>query len=542
MKSVAVLQARTSSSRLPGKVLLPINGVPVAILAAKRAANTGRDVIIATSDEWSDDELAEVAQAHGVRCFRGSLNNTLSRVVGALAEYDDGTVVFRLTGDNVFPDGMLLDEIEKDFLSKGVSYMFCNGAPSGLPYGVSAEVTYLRCLREALANTDDPFDTEHVTPYVARAYGRVAFDKYASMEKGYYRCTIDCLDDYLVVLSVFAGVEDIFSISAFELIQRLDGQLYQPIAKKPATKLVLGTAQLGLNYGIANIIGRPSQEVSREIVKVAISNGVPFIDTARAYGEAEKVIGQSLQGGWQGRAGVITKLSPLSDCPVNASADVVNAFVDASIHMSRASLCLQKLDVLMLHRASHFDEWDGAVWHRLLELKELGFIGALGVSVQSPTELMVALEREEVSYIQLPLNVFDWRWKDSVPRILEAKMSRQLDIHVRSAYLQGVILSENAEVWRVANVEDAAGCIKWLSDTMKRFDRRSIQDLCIGYLASLDWVDGIVVGVESIDQLRSNIELFSLDSLTVDQVRTIDETRPLLSECSLNPALWRKNG
>lgn len=540
MKSVAVLQARTSSSRLPGKVLLPINGVPVAILAAKRAANTGRDVIIATSDEWSDDELAKVAQAHGVRCFRGSLNNTLSRVVGALAEYDDGTVVFRLTGDNVFPDGVLLDEIERDFLSKGISYMFCNGASSGLPYGMSAEVTYLRCLREALANTDDPFDTEHVTPYIARTYGRVAFDKYVAMAKGHYRCTIDCLDDYLVVQGVFAGVEDAFSISAFDLMLRLDGQPYQPIVKKPATKLVLGTAQLGLNYGVANTIGRPSQEVSREIVKTAISNGVSFIDTARAYGEAEKVLGQSLQAGWQGRAGIITKLSPLSDCPANASANVVNAFVDASVHMSRASLCLQKLDVLMLHRASHFDEWGGAAWRRLLELKELGFIAELGVSVQSPAELIMALEHEDVSYIQLPLNILDWRWKDSVPRILKAKLSRQLSIHVRSAYLQGVILSQEAEVWRVANIENASAYIEWLVDTAKKFDRRSIQDLCIGYLASLDWIDGIVVGVESVDQVRSNVELFSFDSLTVDQVRIVDETRPLLSERSLNPALWRK--
>ncbi len=541
MKSVAVLQARTSSSRLPGKALLPINGVPVAILAAKRAANTGRDVVIATSDEWSDDKLADVALAYGVKCFRGSLNNTLNRVVEALSVYADDTVVFRLTGDNVFPDGALLDEIEKDFLSKGEAYMSCNGVLSGLPYGVSAEVTYLKYLREALANTDALYDIEHVTPYVARMYGRRAFEKYSSMVKGNYRCTIDCLDDYLVVQEVFSGIEDPLSVSVFELIERLDGKRYQPIAMSPVSKFVLGTAQLGLDYGIANSAGRPSSAVSSEIVKLAISNGVSLIDTARAYGESEMVVAQSLQSGWQGRAQVITKLSPLGDCPADALDHVVNAFVDASVHLSRANLRQQKIDVLMLHRANHLYAWGGAVWRRLLELKSLDFIGELGVSVQSPNELMDALANESVSYIQLPMNILDWRWKDAVPKIREAKLTRRLSIHVRSAYLQGVLLSQEVAVWHAANVDNALGCIEWLNDTVIKLGRRSVADLCVGYLASLDWVDGIVVGVETIEQVQSNIELFGLQGLTADQVRAIDGNRPVLSESSLNPARWSKH-
>ena len=109
MNSVAVLQARTNSSRLPGKVLLPIKGIPLAVLAAKRAANTGRNVIIATSLESSDDGLAALIQSNGLRCFRGSLKNTLDRFVSALSVYDDQDIVFRLTADNVFPDGALLD-------------------------------------------------------------------------------------------------------------------------------------------------------------------------------------------------------------------------------------------------------------------------------------------------------------------------------------------------------------------------------------------------------------------------------------------------
>src|SRR5467141_1165207 len=103
MNSIAILQARTNSSRLPGKVLLPIKGIPLAVLAAKRAANTGRNVLIATSVEPSDDGLAALIQSHGLSCFRGSLESPLDRVVNALFAYQDQTVVFRLTADNVFP-------------------------------------------------------------------------------------------------------------------------------------------------------------------------------------------------------------------------------------------------------------------------------------------------------------------------------------------------------------------------------------------------------------------------------------------------------
>jgi spore coat polysaccharide biosynthesis protein SpsF (cytidylyltransferase family) len=115
--ALVIIQARTNSSRLPGKVLLPIAGLPLVVLAARRAANAGANVIVATSDEPSDDVLAKVLADAGIQCFRGSLENTLDRMVGALAGYDDDILVFRLTADNVFPDGTLLKEMEEDFLA-----------------------------------------------------------------------------------------------------------------------------------------------------------------------------------------------------------------------------------------------------------------------------------------------------------------------------------------------------------------------------------------------------------------------------------------
>jgi NAD(P)-dependent dehydrogenase (short-subunit alcohol dehydrogenase family)/spore coat polysaccharide biosynthesis protein SpsF (cytidylyltransferase family) len=223
LKGVAVVQARTNSSRLPGKVLLPINGMPVAILAAKRAANTGRTVIVATSTAPSDDGLASYVSSAGIRCFRGSLNDTLDRFVSALSEFDDRTVVFRLTADNVFPDGALLDEMEEEFLRRNLDYLACNGEPSGLPFGMSAEMTRLGYLREAARESTITYDREHVTPYVIRKFGRrLPFEKHKALNKGHLRSTIDFLEDYLLIQRVFSEVADPVKVSAMDLIDRLD--------------------------------------------------------------------------------------------------------------------------------------------------------------------------------------------------------------------------------------------------------------------------------------------------------------------------------
>ncbi len=541
MKSVAVLQARTSSSRLPGKVLLPIKEVPLAVLAAKRAANTGRKVIVATSKEPSDDSLASIVKSYGFECFRGSLHNTLNRFVDALSNYSDDTIVFRLTGDNVFPDGVLLDEIEEEFVSKGLSYMCCNGEPSGLPYGMSAEITYLKLLREAVSKATGACDFEHVTPYIIRKFGFYAFDKYADLRKGHFRCTVDCFDDYLNVQKIFSEIDDIFNVSSFELVKRLKGQPFQPCGAKPVPKLVLGTAQLGMEYGVTNSAGVPEYDVCQKIIKTAIANGVLFLDTAHAYGDSEKVIGQSLFGGWQGRVKIITKLSPLEECPKDAPYGTVKAFVDASVYMSCSNLGVRTIDVMMLHRASHLQKWGGAVWRRLLDLKKDGTIRELGVSVQSPEELKEALSHEEVSFIQMPLNIFDWRWQDCIPEVLKAKASRKLVIHVRSALLQGVLLNNEPCIWKMANVDNSHSFINWLKAQVDLLGRQNILDLCLNYLRSISWVDGIVVGVETMSQLYENISIFSLPVMNGAELEKIEHGRPVLDESSLNPALWNRD-
>lgn len=540
MASVVVLQARTGSTRLPAKVLLPVQGVPLAVLAALRAANTGRHVVVATSTEPDDDVLAETLARHGLSVYRGSLHNTLARMTDALATYADDTVVVRLTADNVFPDGHLIDEIEADFLGRGLDYLACNGVASGLPYGVSVEITRLRHLRDAARATTQAHDLEHVTPFVIRQFGATYFDKYKALGKGHYRCTVDLYEDYIGVCKVFAGVADPVHEPVLSLVERLAGGVYQPVASEPVPALVLGTAQLGMPYGLANESGQPDQEQAEHLLKTAIANGVAYVDTAHAYGTSEAVIGQSLAGGWAGRVQIVTKLSPLADCAVDADQQTVQARVDASVFESCKRLRQPSLDVLMLHRAAHLSAWQGAAWHRLLAHQSTGLIGMLGVSVQNPQELEAALDVDAVRVIQLPFNLLDGRWAAQRARIEDVKRRRPLIVHVRSTLLQGLLGASDKALWRRAHVadQDADVVQAWLKRMADQYAQGDVIDLCLRYARSQSWIDGIVVGVETVQQLMANIRYFNEDRLQLKQCQDIEGTRPHLDDRTLDPSRW----
>lgn len=537
MSSVVILQARTNSSRLPGKVLLPLGGYPLVVLAAKRAGNQGHKVIVATSDESTDDTLCEILDYHEIENFRGSLNNTLDRVVQALASFDDNTIVHRLTADNIFPDGILLDEIEKDFVARKLNYLTSTHKNSGLPYGVSVEVMRLHSLREANYGATSDYDREHVTPHIITQWGAQYFRGYEYLQKAHFRCTIDTFDDYMELQQVFADVENSVSVSFLDLISKLECLGNKPITHA-GSKLVLGTAQFGLDYGITNLSGKVDREVVANIIKTAIRNGVRYLDTASAYGESEALIGNVLAQGWESRVKIITKLSTLDHCH-EADADVnLKAQVESSVFKSCALLPGKKIDCLMLHRASHFSAFGGLIWQQLLDLKEQGYISELGVSVQSPEELYAVVDDPNVKYIQLPQNILDDRWDSVKKRLKENKKARHLTIHVRSVYLQGLLGSKDKSLWERANVDSPGEVVSWLTGLVAEFDRENIFDLCVAYLTSQDWIDGIVVGVESTNQLIENLEYFSRAPLNQEELAIIGDTRPKISEHTLNPSNW----
>lgn len=193
------------------------------------------------------------------------------------------------------------------------------------------------------------------------------------------------------------------------------------------------------------------------------------------------------------------------------------------------------LPVLMLHRAAHLESAQGRLWQRLLELKQAGLIERLGLSVQSPAELRRALAVTEVEHVQLPYNVLDWRWDECTGMLA---VRPDVRVHVRSAFLQGLLTPASPERWPAIPGVDAGETVAALNRLVNALNRESVRDLCIAFVRSRPWVHGVIVGVEALEQLHENLGLFRRPPLTPAEAEMVRGRLPRLPETLLNPALW----
>lgn len=543
-----ILQARMSSSRLPGKSLLPVRGVPLVVLAGLRASRKGHEVVVATSDQPMDDVIEETARYFGLAVVRGPLDDVMGRFIVAAEGLEDDAAVVRLTADNVFPDGDLVALVLEEFWRHGHTYLTTSSTLSDVPHGLSVEVFKAGILREAAKSTSDKFDREHVTPWIQRTCG-VNLYRPPSLPTGAgrLRCTVDSLDDYERILRVFRKVSDPVKVSWLTLVHELAALPDVPRFRIPVQKVnevahssfVLGTAQLGMPYGIANRAGQPSVELSMRIIRTAVEYGVTHLDTARAYGDSERRIGLALSGGWSRRARVVTKLLPMDRLGVAPSrVEVINA-VDASVLRSCRELKMSSLHTVLLHRAADRERWGGLVWKRLLELREEGIIGSLGVSVQSPNEALNALKDPDVQHLQLPFNLLDWRWRrDGVDVALRQR--QDVTVHVRSVLLQGLLATLDSSIWPPVQGVDPSTLLAQLVKLSKELERESVIDLALAYVLGHSWIHGVVIGLETMDQLMTNLRLFTKPALTSEEIEVVNRTIKAVPESLLNPALWAR--
>lgn len=536
-KTLIIIQSRFSSNRLPGKALFPIKGIPLVVLAALRAGNTGKDIIVATSTESSDDEICLALEKYSINYIRGSLGNVLARFNQATSHMHDEDLVFRLTADNVLPDGNMLDEMEQQYLKSDLDIISCTPIDSNLPYGVSAELMKVKHLRAAFANSHDEHSKEHVTPYIYKHYKSGSFKSRKFRGFSNFRLTIDTFDDYMSVKSLFESSKDITKDSVQSLVFNYSSMTYRPYFDSPKKPMTLGTVQMGMNYGISNESGKISEAQSIEIIKKAITEGVQFLDTAAAYGESEEIIGKALKNGWASRVKIITKLNPFTELTSSADESTWKYSTRSSIFESCYKLNVSHINYLMLHRAEHLA--NKSIMTELKNLKKEGIIGDIGVSIQSPIELETALNCKEVMIIQMPFNILDHRWNNLIPLIIEKKKERDLLIHARSTVLQGLLQSEETETWRRAGIENHELITDWLKTSYKRFDKMSVTDLCIGYVNSQPWIDSVVVGVDNLSHLYSNLQSVSMPLMTEESLNLIDIQKPQIQETSLDPKNWK---
>jgi len=296
---------------------------------------------------------------------------------------------------------------------------------------------------------------------------------------------------------------------------------------KPS-KVCLGTAQLGMRYGINNVYGQPGREESLIIIKTALANGITTFDTAPAYGESEKILGWCLQE--LGALGQLVSKIPRLDWKRDRGS--VAEQVSKTVQQSLVHLGVDRLHACLFHHFNDMDDQEQTALLQLLELKEAGLVEKIGASVYTPEEAEVCLENPFCEVIQVPFNLADRRLL-AVDFFRRARASKKV-VFVRSVFLQGLMFKAELP----AELADFDSHRQWLARLASE-EGMTMAELALRYALSFDDIDSVIIGVETIDQLQRNLAIIRRGRLP-DRLVTMINDFPSAPEQVIDPRRWPK--
>ena len=513
MSIVTIVQARAESTRLPGKIFKSILGKPMLahMLERVKRAQKINSVVLATTDKSEDDATAAIGERSGVTVFRGSESNVLDRFYRAASAARAETVV-RLTGDCPLVDPAVLDEVVERYLAQNVDYTH---TPVNYPEGLDTEVFSFSALERAHKEARLPSEREHVTPYIRNHPELFRLDEKWRNGKGNHSAmhwSVDTKQNFEFISRIFEKLfprnekfnkDDVLALLEREpelLAINKDGTGYEGYEKSKREdaivgKLVLGTVELGMPYGLDKDIPQPSEDKSFEILDTAYKAGIETFDTASGYGSAEEVLGRWIKTrGLKGKVRVISKGAGRGD-----------------VEMSLKHLGLEVLDGYLLHNAKgSFEE--------LQEARRAGLVEHIGASVYEPEEV-----QPEYEYVQAPLNALDRRFENLAGCTFFA----------RSPFLQGLLLQDTAEV--PPHLADARPYIEKFSDIARRFNLSRLQAALLFTLHAHPNAR-VVFGVKTMSQLKEILSAarVELPSSFIEAVRALS----LAPKAIINPSVW----
>jgi len=290
------------------------------------------------------------------------------------------------------------------------------------------------------------------------------------------------------------------------------------------TKLCLGTAQFGMNYGVKNYNGKVDITEVQEILDEFYSSGYNQLDTAAGYGNAEEILG-SVMGGKHFSITTKIQSSRNSGC-------IDISELDSMVDASRSRLNRERLDTLLLHDSSCLNGKDKktvAEW--ISRLKMSTRVGRVGVSIYKAEELH-KINMVDIDVIQLPLSLYNQELKKN--RTIHMLKEIGIEIQVRSVFLQGLLLSSGEELpdWLSENFRRHHD--RWLSMVNKA--GRSQLEVALGFIKSIEFIDTLVLGVDSLKQLKGILNAWQ-DCETVP-LGLISTEWDWPSRIELDPRYW----
>jgi len=287
-------------------------------------------------------------------------------------------------------------------------------------------------------------------------------------------------------------------------------------------KLCLGTVQFGLDYGINNKIGKPSDNEMNSILDFAYSQGISYLDTAEAYGDAQQRIG-NYHSGVKHRFNLITKYNSQIDLPVS---------IEKRVEHNLSTLKAERLYSYMFHSFDEYKLYYSQFREHLNSMVNVGLIEKLGVSVYTNEEAMQVLEDNSIRLIQLPFNLLDNINKRKL--VLQKAKERGVEIHTRSVFLQGLFFKQLSQLSdSLHNIEPYLKQIR----QVQYKSNISMQAVALNYVLHQELISKVLIGVDSLLQLQENIESANsqIDESTIRKIDEIDVKEIGL----LNPVNWK---
>lgn len=293
-----------------------------------------------------------------------------------------------------------------------------------------------------------------------------------------------------------------------------------------STRLGIGTVQFGLAYGVTNQVGQVGVEEAASILRFARQNDVTTIDTAALYGDSEATIGHAAAGA---AFDIVTKTVKIGG---EATADAAANAIVSRFERSVRDLQVDRVDALMVHDAGDLIGPHGdRVWRCLQDIKASGLARKVGASVYSGNEIDHLLDRYDIDIVQLPINALDLRLVDGGQ--LDALAARKVEIHARSIFLQGLLLTPPEHL-----PTKFAALAPSLVQMRQAFTLAGL-GVIEGLVAAVfrhQMIDRVIVGASSLREFQEIVSAAS--RLQIAEIDSGSWRWPVGDPRLLNPASW----